>query len=456
MKDYTNISSDFLSREELVSKLKKILVLFTDQISSTTSSYSNILTDFVCFLTVRLNKIEAKFQDDQRKVHVFTCSVFDDNQNLLESLVQISNQNSILNFRVMEMFIRLGSISDNHLISISEEKYNLSKHLNYFLNDTSDILSQLNCIELLGDLAMPAHGYYYCLKRGYLKKLINYLSFSDDSEKALLVPSIIRLFAHVTRERPQETKENFPEFFHSLFQIAQDKNIVNHSEMIALALETFCYLFEDNLVKKFYLENYNTDLVKLLERLLWIIKNCINDRIKINALRSICELISPDPTLIECDDVDIKWKNSHWLSSEWINISKEIYEHITSLITHENFFNLCFCYAKEPFAENRKSAHFYFKALSQTEWGLLLLFTPNKYICEETFLDGYLLNRSIELDKASLESKLETIKLMVANLESNPALVNIIGNVTFEKLKHYVNEGAFWARGESSVAFENA
>lgn len=455
MKDYTNISSNFLSREELVSKLKKLLVLFTDQIPNTTSSYSSILTDFVCFLTVRLNKIEAKFQEDQRKVHVFTCSVFDDNQNWLESLVKISNQNSVVNFRVMEMFIRLGSISDNHLICISEQKYNLSEQINHFLNDSSDILSQLNCIELLGDLVMPAHGYYYSLKRGYLKKLINYLSHSADSQNALLFPSIIRLFAHVTRERPQDSKENFPEFFNYLFQMALDENLVNHSENVALAIETFCYLFENNLVKKFYLQNYNADLLKLIERLLWMVKNCINDRIKINALRCLCQLISPDPTLLECDDADNKWRNSHWISSEWIHLSKEIYERITLLIPHEDFFNLCLSYAKEPFSENRKSAHFYFKALSQTEWGLLLLFTPNKYNCEETFIDGYLLNRSIELDKPSLESKLETIKLMVANLESNSALVSIIGNVTYEKLKHYVNEGAFWARGESSVAFES-
>ncbi|RNA15472.1 26S proteasome non-ATPase regulatory subunit 5 [Brachionus plicatilis] len=453
--DSTNIGTDFQSREDLVSKLKNLLVIFVQQIPNTAPSYSNILSDFVCFLTVRLNKIEAKFQEDQRKVHVFTCSVFDDNQDLLNLLSKISSQNSILSFRVMEMFIRLGSISDNHLMSISEQKYHLSKQINHFLNDPSDLLSQLNCIELLGDLVVPAHGYHYVLKCGYLKNLISYLDASPESDKAILLPSIVKLFAHVTKERPQETKEHFAKFYTYLFQIAMDENLIKNSENISFAIETFCYLFESNLVKKFIVENYKMVFLRLLERFVWITKNCINEKIKTNALRCLCELFSPDPSLLDCDDADIKWKNSHWITSEWIHMSKEIYEHVTLIISHENFFNICLCYAKEPFAENRKSAHLYFKALSQTEWGLRLLFTPNKFNCDETFLDAYLLNRSIELDKPSLESKLEMIKLMVVNFESNPTLVNIIGNVTFEKLKHYVNEGAFWVKGESSVAFES-
>lgn len=363
--------------------------------------------------------------------------------------------NSVQGFRVMEIFVHLATISNNHLMNIAEGKYNLSQHMNHYLNETSDILSQMNCIELIGDLVVPAHGYFFMQKTGHLNRLINYLQYSSDPNAAILVPSIVKLFGQITRERPQECKEHFPIFYEYLFRKAQDENIVRNVENITFAIETFCYIFENNLVKKFVIENYKEDFLSLLHRLLWMTRNCINDRLKTNALKCLSELFSPDCSLLDCDGSDTKYKNSYWITSEWINLSKEIYEKVTSILSHENFFNLCLNFAKEPFAENRKSAHLYFKALSQTEWGLRLLFTPNKYNCEEAFLDGYLLNRSVELDKSSMESKLELIKLMVASFELNPILINIIGDVAYEKLKHYVNEGAFWTRGESQVAFES-
>ncbi|CAF1088974.1 unnamed protein product [Brachionus calyciflorus] len=453
----SNVSSEYQSREEFESKLKKLLVLFVEQIPNTTASYTILLTDLICFLTVRLDKIEAKHQEDQQRVHVFSCSIFENNLDLLKTLEKVSNLNSVQSFRIMEMFIRLATISNNHLMNISEEKYNLSEHLNHYLNDTSDLLSQLNCIELMGDLVVPAHGYFFMQKSGHLNNLIRFLEKSslDDSNAQILIPSIVKLFGQITKERPQESKEHFPIYFDYLFRTAQNENLVKHAESIQFVIETFCFIFENNIVKKFTAENYQKEFSNLLERLVWMTKNCINDRIKTNALKCLSELFCPDSSLLDCDDTDTKWKHSHWITSEWINFSKNVYDHVTSIIPHENFLNLCLSFAKEPFAENRKSAHYYFKALSQTEWGLRLLFTPNKYNSEESFVDGYLMNRSIELDKPSLESKLEIIKLMVANFESDPILINIIGDVVYEKLKHYVNEGAFWIRGESRVAFES-
>lgn len=154
---------------------------------------------------------------------------------------------------------------------------------------------------------------------------------------------------------------------------------------------------------------------------------------------------------------EAKWAQSESISSsEWQNLSQSLYQKLTSQFSHENLFRVCLDIAKQPFVEKRLSAQLYFKALAQTNWGVALMFKTNKFNSEEHFLIGYLLNRQIELEKQGLESKYELIKLLVANLEANSDLIQLVGGEkNFERLKLYVQEGPFYARGESKVAFES-
>ncbi len=99
---------------------------------------------------------------------------------------------------------------------------------------------------------------------------------------------------------------------------------------------------------------------------------------------------------------------------------------------------------------------FFSKALAQTTWGLNAMLMPNEYNKEDIFFNGYLLNRSIELEKIGLESKYELIKLIHVNLEANPDLIHLIhGEMNFHKLKKYIQEGPFYSKVESKVAFES-
>lgn len=452
----TNVDNLQLVKQDLDQKLKSLLPYFVHQIPKTSVSYTQLLGKLICALTIKMNKLESILQEHLQRVHVFSCSIFDDNQELIKSLETVSKLNSVQSLRIFELIIALGCISHEHLLNICENKFNLGQRINSYLKDQIDVLSKLNCIELMSNLVRSTHGYEYIEKTGHLNYLINFL-YNPDSDpfSSLLIPSIVKFFACITKERPDKVKENFPKYLEYLFETSSDENIVKNMEIINLSIETFCFLFENNLVKKYLVENFETNFMRLLTRLVWLIKNSINDKLKSNSIRCFCELISPDPSLLQTDQTDLKWQESPWNASDWINLSKSIYEKAVSVLPHENLFNLFLNLAKEPFADKRHAGQLYFKAMAQTEWGILLLFTPNKFNCEEMFLDGYLLNRSIELEKEGTECKFELNKLLVANMESKKEMINIIGEFAFEKLKQYVREGAFFARGQAQVAFEN-
>jgi hypothetical protein len=191
-----------------------------------------------------------------------------------------------------------------------------------------------------------------------------------------------------------------------------------------------------------------------LDKLIWILKNSINDQLRVNALICVANLISTDPALLQTNKTDEKWLSSPWNSSEWHELAHTFYSKMTSKISHENLFYICLNLAKKPFPELRLAAQLYFKALAQTKWGINALFSANKYNSFDDFLIGYLTNRSIEQEKLGLESKYELIKLIVANMNFNTNLIHLIGEDGLARLNLFVREGPFYAKAESRVAFE--
>ena len=142
--------------------------------------------------------------------------------------------------------------------------------------------------------------------------------------------------------------------------------------------------------------------------------------------------------------------------SSWYQLAEELYKLMIAEITHERFFNIFLGFAKKPFVDLRLASHLYFKALVQTHFGLEYLFTPNKYNGRLEFIDGYLLNRSTELEKDGIESKYELMKLLVTSLSLNQDLATrLIGEPVLSKLNEYIKQGPYFATAQSRVAFES-
>jgi 26S proteasome non-ATPase regulatory subunit 5 len=430
---------------------KRILPHMIRQVPISSVSYTDLLTQLVSSITTKLNSIQERISSKELEVEVFSSSVFDNNKSLIDEFENVAKVSSIQAFRVLEVFIRLGALSKNHLHSICEEKFHLSTKIQDLLNEKYDILSLINCIELLNILASTLHGLHYLENNGFLTHLVNSLK-SQDPMTFILVPSIVKLFSHVAREQPEYVYETYRFYYQFLFDKLKDEQ--NDQSMFNLAIETFSFLFEYNLLKKFFDEKFNQELEYVLEKLILTLKNSINDQLRVSTLICVANLISTDPALLQTHDTDEKWLRSPWNSSEWHELAQTFYTRLTSKLSHENVFQICLNLAKKPFPELRLAAQLYFKALAQTKWGINALFTPNKYNSFEDFFIGYLTNRSIEQEKLGLESKYELIKLLVANMNFNTNLIHLIGEEGLARLNLYIREGPFFAKAESRVAFE--
>ena len=439
--------------------MKTLLPLFVKQIPKTTVSYTQLLSQLFCNLT---NPVDNKMiigEDTSASSTLFKPSLFVKNPNLVTEMENVAKINSVNSFRVFEIIIELACCSCETLVELCEPQFKLNEKIQFYLGNKRDVLSQLNCIELLFSLAKTNHGYEYMKQMGYLSLFVNYLKEQEDPlSTTFLVPSIVKLFSHLARIKFGSF--DCPDFYNFLFKqiLSDDLEKTYSSSYLNLALQTFTYLFELNYVVESIYKNYEKQLLMAVHKLAWIVKNLINEELKSNALVCISTLIAVEASLLHTDNTELKWKKLNWKQLEsYSKLANYFYENLSSeRCSNEKFFSICLNLAKQPFVETRLAAQCYFKALAQTTWGLHALFVPNQYNKEELFFSGYILNRSTELEKIGLESKYELVKLLHANLEVNQDLVHLIhGEMNYHKLKKYIQEGPFYTKVETKVAFES-
>ena len=98
---------------------------------------------------------------------------------------------------------------------------------------------------------------------------------------------------------------------------------------------------------------------------------------------------------------------------------------------------------QQPFLQLRCSALTFLRILANQPWGQHNL---NNFAA----FHEYILNRSTETAKQGKDGKFEIVKTLV----ESPTAMDIFGRVYFLKLREYYNDGAYFVKAESSVAFE--
>lgn len=122
------------------------------QIPECNVQYSEKLGILLCHLTTRLNKFESILIEQQHNMTaVFSSTVFDDNAELLHEFQRVSKISRTIQIRVIEIAVQLGAISRDHLVSISEQCFNLDSNLREVLH-SNDVLAKLNVIEIISNL----------------------------------------------------------------------------------------------------------------------------------------------------------------------------------------------------------------------------------------------------------------------------------------------------------------
>ena len=446
--------------------LRALMPHIVGQLTHTAVSYAQCVGELWCAASVELNKLSSLVAQRRERVHVFSCTLFENNEPLVEQIAQIaSTMGSVMAMRVLDMLTSVALVSGEHLKSICESKFHYAEMLGAYLSRSTDVLAKLNGVEMCSRLVRTEHGYAFLKQRAHLGHLLQVLVASDDNEQAdsvtrhLLAPSIVALFLHVAHERIGDVHADYSAFIVYIFAHALDESRVLEAPVDVLtALECLAHLFTSNHCKRFLLAHYANDMQRLLaDRLVHIVQYTINEAIKTAALKCVAELTAADTELLDSQQQHTeKLAESAWLSDEWLEQAKRCYATLTSHVTHEKLFDVVLRAAKQPGAAMRIAAHGCLKALAQSRWGLVLLFTPNKHNSFEAFFTGYLLNRSTEPDKEGLESKFELVKLVLASFRLHADLGYMIGEDGTNLLVRYVRDGAFYTRSQANVAFESS
>lgn len=128
--------------------------------------------------------------------------------------------------------------------------------------DSSDVLCQLNAMEILTEMAAPKSGSDHCLRffqeRGLLQKLngmllhareapdatflfpgkfFTFCCFFKVSEMFLIFLAVIKFFGHLSRLYPKECCEDFPMFLASVFDLVLNYNRLEVGQRL-LAFDT--------------------------------------------------------------------------------------------------------------------------------------------------------------------------------------------------------------------------
>lgn len=166
--------------------MKDLLVLLLEQIPQTSCTYTKLFSEFLCKLSESgLNELDRLLTD-----------------HFVASSKSISDLNSIQSFRVLEILIQVSCTRPENLTHLIEPRFGLSNRLGSYLStDNPDILSRMNCIELVTCLVDTDHGIEYFEASGYLKVLFDALVEPNaDPFATLLVPSLVKLFATITKK----------------------------------------------------------------------------------------------------------------------------------------------------------------------------------------------------------------------------------------------------------------
>jgi hypothetical protein len=401
------------SSQSLVVYLNDLLPLILNRIPANTSSYSQLVSKFLCEL-VQVNSIE---------LHGASL-VFNQKSNLKI----IAQKDEINFFRVFEILINLASVSKDILNEI-ELNFGLNEMINSKFYHSKDILAKLNTIEMLKDLAQTTHGFELLDSNDHLKNLAAHFTLNDDIEfSALYMPSIIKLFGHLAYIKPQEIMGRYSVFFDRLFATFFDEEL-GESEVV-LAMDTFSFIFSNSHAKLLFFTKISDNLKeKLYSRLLRLFNFSIN-KLKSKSI----ELMS---TLVSCG-------NNRTM--EIIQLNQTIFNVLLQQCDRLVLKMIDIAY--QPFLDSRLATHNFFKSLIQNDWAIDYLFQTDSL--NKRFFE-YLLNRSTELEIDGRQSKYELIRA----LSQSDYIYGRIETAKLSSLNRYVREGPFYKETQLATAFES-
>jgi len=406
-----------------------LMPLIISNIQHNGSGYAALVSKFLCEIA-QLNTIE---------LHGPTLVFNSHNVNVLR---EILNKDSVQFFRIFEIIVALSSICEN-VLNNCESEFHLNRLIEAFLYEGTDILSKLNLIELLKDLAITKHGFTFLDRNSHLQRLITYLDTcekSDDAMEAmardLFVPAVKKLFGHLAFINPRDILRSYSKFFDMILQ-SLDKSISvsnENKDNICLSLEILTLVFKNPTSKKVVFDRYEQYLNdSMLPQIFNFIKYKISD-VKMKAISLFESLMH----LSYSDEFGLKAISQ---------LNQAIFQNF--LQQDANFLDYLLHTVKQPFYDTRIAILKIFISFFGNDWAVEYVFQNENL--NAAFMQ-YLLDRSTELEKEGRLAKFDLVKTIV-----NLVCVNkIVPLNQLELLNRYVREGPFFMQRQAAVAFESS
>ncbi|KAK6639279.1 hypothetical protein RUM43_007551 [Polyplax serrata] len=334
---------------------------------------------------------------------------------LLKKLKDVMVINDISRFRVYELIVALSKFSPENL-----EKGISSGLMEDLVSEvfSSDVLIQLNALEILGNLATSNHGINYLSEKKVIQYLISKLQKIQTEPLApILLPGLIEFFGNMCAYQPEQFTNEYPQVMSLLFSGIEE----NDESLLGVTITSIGKVGSScsgrNILKqhKDQMRRFFTKTQQFL--------NCKTD-LAVTVVNSLSELLKKINGDASCNEI-----TEEWFDYMGFNATEVI-------------VNL----GKLPFIEIRLPALALLKTLAAHSWGA-------KKLCNYPGMIEYLLNRSSEYNKDCKQTKFDIVCNIVQSAGNSNDFLN---PDVLHTLKEFVKEGPFYVPLEVETAIEGA
>ncbi|XP_053138362.1 26S proteasome non-ATPase regulatory subunit 5 [Hemicordylus capensis] len=338
--------------------------------------------------------------------------------NLLVDLKNIMAKSDIIRYRVYELVIDISSVSVDSL--------------NYCVNSGliteligeltgNDVLLRATCVEMVTSLAHSHHGRQYLAQQGIIDQISNIIIGADsDPFSDFYLPGFVKFFGNLAIvDSPQQICERYPAFVEKVFGMAEGHD----PTLFGVAVDTLAIL-GSNVEGKLVLQKMGSRFQRVLNRIGHQAKNAPTE-LRVRCLDAISSLLYLPP---DQQTEDLLGMTESWFS----HLSSQPLELFRSIST-------------QPFPDLHCGALRVFTAIANQPWAQKMMVVSPGFV-------EYVVDRSVEPDKASKEAKYELVKA----LANSKTIAAIFGNQHYLRLRAYLREGPYYVKAVSTTAVEGA
>ncbi|KAM4889877.1 PSMD5 ATPase, partial [Sylvia borin] len=337
---------------------------------------------------------------------------------LLDELRIVMGTSDVVRYRVYELIVEISSVSAESLNCCAGSGL-ISELLEELTGE--DVLVRATCIEMVTSLAHTPQGRQYLAQQGVIDKISNIILEAEaDPFSSFYLPGFVKFFGTLAVvDSPQQICERYPVFMEKVFEMAESQD----PTMIGVAVDTLGIL-GSNVEGKQVLQKTRGRFQNLLSKIGHQAKNAPTE-LRLRCLDAISSLLYLPP---EQQTEDLLRMTESWFTS----LSSQPLELFRSIST-------------QPFPDLHCGALRVFTAIANQPWAQMLMLSSPGFV-------EYVVDRSVEPDKASKDAKYELVKALV----NSKTIAEVFGNQYYLRLRAYLQEGPYYVKAVSTTAVEGA